>query len=193
VRRFLIVGHHAVTSPGFSLDDLAGAAGRMDILLSAANAALLLAHDIRRDAEAALLLLGPPDPPRLVRILGGRVKSYQPDLRSNAALLRRALEHGSRVEHEISPGILASKASLEEALDRLGPTFVYLKEGGKDVRSAVLPSDATFVLSDNQELTPEEGRAVLSRDALVVGLGPCSLHTDQAIVLVQNELDRREV
>jgi len=193
VRRFLIVGHRAVTSPDFSLDDLAGAAGRMDILLSAANAALLLAHDIRRDAEADLLLLGPPDPPRLVRLLGHRVRSYQPDLRSNAALLRKALEHGSRVEREASPGILASKASFEEALDRLGPTFVYLKEGGKDVRAASLPADATFVLSDNQELTADEERAVLARDALIVGLGPHALHTDQAIVLVQNELDRRGI
>ena len=193
MRRFLIVGHRAVTSPDFSLDDLAGAAGRMDILLSAANAALLLAHDIRRDAEADLLLLGPPDPPRLVRLLGHRVRSYQPDLRSNAALLRKALEHGSRVEREASPGILASKASFEEALDRLGPTFVYLKEGGKDVRAASLPADATFVLSDNQELTADEERAVLARDALIVGLGPHALHTDQAIVLVQNELDRRGI
>ena len=193
MRRFLVVGHRAVTRADFSLDDLAGAAGRMDILLSAANAALLLAHGIRQDAEAALLLLGPPDPPRLLRILGHRVRSFQPDLRSNAALLRKALEHGSRVEREVSPGILASKASFEEALDRLGPSFVYLKEGGKDIRETPLPADATFVLSDNQELTPEEERAMISRDALVVGLGPQAIHTDQAIVLVQNELDRRGV
>ncbi len=193
MRRFLVVGHRAVTSPEFSLDDLAGAAGRMDILLSAANAALLLAHDIRRDAEVGLLLLGPPDPPRFVRILGHRVRSFQPDLRSNAALIRKALEHGSRVERETSPGILASKAALAEALDRLGPTFVYLKEGGKDIRAATVPADATFVLSDNQDLTPDEERILFARDPIVLGLGPHALHTDQAIVLVQNELDRREI
>ncbi len=193
MRRFLVVGHRAATTPSFPLDDLAGAAGRMDILLASANAALLLAHDIRRDAEAALLLLGPPDPPRLVRIQGHRVRSYQPDLRSNAALVRKALDHGSRVEREASPGILASKASFEEALDRLGPTFVYLKQGGKDIRQEAIPADATFVLSDNQELTPDEERALLARDALVLGLGPYAIHTDHAIALVQNELDRRGV
>lgn len=191
MRRFLVVGHRAVTRADFSLDDLAGGAGRMDILLNAANAALLLAHDIRRDAEADLLLLGPPDPPRFIRFLGARVRSYQPDIRSNAALLRKALEHGSRVEREVLPGILASKASFEDALDRLGPPFVYLKEGGKDIRGSAVPTEATFVLSDNQDLTPEEERAVLERAALQLGLGPHGLHTDQAIVLVQNELDRR--
>jgi tRNA (pseudouridine54-N1)-methyltransferase len=190
VRRFLVVGHRAVTTPAFSLDDLAGAAGRMDILLSAANAALLLAHDIRRDAEADLLLLGPPDPPRLVRILGSRVRAYQPDLRSNAALLRKALEHGSRVEREISPGILASKTTFPESLDRLGAPYVYLKEGGPDIRATRVPADATFVLSDNQDLSPEEERAVRALEPQLIGLGPHSLHADQAIVLVQNELDR---
>jgi len=163
----------------------------MDILLNAANAALLLAHDLRRDAEVGLLLLGPPTPPRFVRLVGFRLKSYQPDIRSNAALIRRALVDVSRVEGESSPGVYGSIATIAEALDRLGPTFVLLKEGGKDIRVASLPADATFVLSDNQELLAEEERLLTDRGALVVGLGPVALHTDHAIALVQNELDRR--
>jgi tRNA (pseudouridine54-N1)-methyltransferase len=191
VRRFLVVGHRASTDPRFSLDDLAGGAGRMDILLNAANAALLLAHDLRRDTEVGLLLLGPPTPPRYVRLVGFRLKSYQPDIRSNAALIRRALVEVSRVEGESSPGVYGSIATFAEALDRLGPTFVLLKEGGKDIRLASLPTDATFVLSDNQELLAEEEQLLTDRGALVVGVGPVALHTDHAIALVQNELDRR--
>jgi tRNA (pseudouridine54-N1)-methyltransferase len=191
VRRFLVVGHRASTDPRFSLDDLAGGAGRMDILLNAANAALLLAHDLRRDTEVGLLLLGPPTPPRFVRLVGFRLKSYQPDIRSNAALIRRALVEVSRVEGESSPGVYGSIATFAEALDRLGPTFVLLKEGGKDIRLASLPTDATFVLSDNQELLAEEEQLLTDRGALVVGVGPVALHTDHAIALVQNELDRR--
>jgi len=165
----------------------------MDILLNAANAALHLAHDLRRDVEVGLLFLGPPDPPRLVRLVGVRLRSFQPDIRSNAALLRLALKDASRVEHEMSPGVCGSKASFDEALDRLGPSFVYLKEGGKDIRQASLPADATFVLSDNQELTMAEERSLTERGALIVGVGPKSLHTDHAIALVHNELDRRNV
>ena len=163
----------------------------MDILLNAANAALLLAHDLRRDTEVGLLLLGPPTPPRFVRLVGFRLKSYQPDIRSNAALIRRALVDISRVEGESSPGVYGSIATIAEALDRLGPTFVLLKEGGTDIRVASLPADATFVLSDNQELLAEEERLLTDRGSLVVGLGPVALHTDHAIALVQNELDRR--
>jgi len=191
VRRFLVVGHRATTDPAFPLDDLAGGAGRLDILLNAANAALLVAHDIRRDVEIGLLLLGPPDPPRLVRLVGHRLRSYQPDIRSNAALVRKALLHVSRLERETSPGVVASRASLPEALDRYGPAFVHLKEGGKDIRDADLPVDATFVLSDNVDLSADEERAVRDRGAVVVSVGPMSLHTDQAVTLVHNELDRR--
>jgi len=191
MRRFLVVGHRASTDPTFSLDDLAGAAGRMDILLNAANAALLLAHDVRRDVEVGLLLLGPPTPPRFVRLVGFRLKSYQPDIRSNASLIRRALADASRVEHETSPGVHGSIASFPEALDRLGPTFVSLKEGGKDIRQAALPADATFVLSDNQELLAEEETRLTELGALEVSLGPVALHTDHAVAIVQNELDRR--
>ena len=193
MRRFLIVGHRASTDPVFSLDDLAGAAGRMDILLNAANAALHLAHDLRRDVEVGLLLLGPPHPPELVRFEGFRLRNYQPDIRSNAALVRRALVDPSRIERESSPGVFGSQANFEEALDRFGPVFVYAKEGGKDIREASLPADATFVFSDNQDLMVAEERVQTERGALVVGLGPMALHTDHAIAILQNELDRRHV
>ena len=193
MRRFLIVGHRASTDPVFSLDDLAGAAGRMDILLNAANAALHLAHDLRRDVEVGLLLLGPPHPPRFVRFEGFRLRNYQPDIRSNAALVRRALVDPSRIERESSPGVFGSQANFEEALDRFGPVFVYAKEGGKDIREASLPADATFVFSDNQDLMGAEERVLTERGALVVGLGPLALHTDHAIAILQNELDRRRV
>ena len=191
MRRFLIVGHKAATDPTFPLDDLAGSAGRMDVLLNAANAALLVAHDIRRDVEVGLVLLGPPSPPRFVRLQGFRLHSYQPDIRSNAALVRRALVEPSRVERPSSPGILGSITTFTEALDRFGPTFVHLTESGKDIREAALPDDATFVLSDNQDLTAEEQAALRERGALAVAVGPTSLHTDHAIAIVHNELDRR--
>ena len=163
----------------------------MDILLNAANAALLLAHGMRADVEAGLLLLGPPDPPRLVRLLGDRLRSFQPDIRSNAALLRRALEHASRIERETSPGVIASRATFAEALDRLGPAFVYLREGGRDIRLADVPADATFVRSDNTDLDASEERVLADRVALTIGLGPRAIHTDHAITLLHNELDRR--
>src|SRR5437667_11075680 len=163
VRRFLIVGHRGSPIPAFPLDDLAGGAGRMDILLNGANAALHLAHDLRRDVEVGLLLLGPPRPPRFVRLEGFRLRNYQPDIRSKAALVRRALEGASRIERESSPGVFASQASFEEALDCLGPVFVYAEEGRTDIRQPSLPADATLVVAAHQALATPAARGLSDR------------------------------
>ena len=191
MRRFIVVGHRAVTTAEFPLNDLAGAAGRMDLLLNVANAALLVSHDLRRDVEVTLLLLGPPDPPRAIRILGERIERWGPDIRGNAALIRRALEHGSRLERETSPGIFASKRSLEEVLAGVPEPLVELREDGHDIRQASLPPDVAFLLSDSVDLTSEEREIISRKNPLACRVGPRSLHTDHVIAIIHNELDRR--
>jgi len=192
MRRFLVVGHRAATTPDFPIDDLTGAGGRMDLMLNAATAALLLSHDIRRDAEVTLLLLGPPDPPRAVRFVGGEIESLHPDVRSNAALVRRALARSTRVEWKASPGVYATKRGLSEILDATPGQPVVLAEGGRDFRAVELPGDAMFVVSDTVDLTPEEDAIVMDHGAIRASVGPRSIHTDHAIAIVHNELDRRE-
>ena len=192
VRRFLVVGHRAVTTPDFPLDDLTGSGGRMDLMLNAVAAALLVSHDIRRDSEVTLLLLGPPDPPRAIRFVGHEIESLNPDVRSNAALVRRALARASRIEWKASPGVYASKSGLAEVLEAMAGTVVLLAENGKDIRRVEVPRDAVFVLSDTHDLSPEEERIVMNRGATRVSLGPRSTHTDHAIAIVHNELDRRD-
>src|SRR5438132_8381241 len=119
MRRFIVVGHRASTSPEFPLDDLAGGAGRMDLLLTAANAALLVSHDLRRDSEATLILLGPPDPPRTICLEGARLQSLGPDLRANAGLARKALSRLARVEWQASPGVFAARWRLAKGVQRV--------------------------------------------------------------------------
>src|SRR2546428_13354912 len=131
MRRFIIVGHRASTSPEFPLDDLAGGAGRMDLLLTAANAALLVSHDLRRDSEGTPILLGPPDPPRTIRLEGARLQSLGPDLRANAGLVRNALAHGGRVERETSPGVFVARRGVAEGLEGGPEPRVFLCQRGK--------------------------------------------------------------
>ncbi len=51
MRRFVVVGHKAASSGDFKLDDMAGGAGRLDILLRCVNTSLFLSHSIRRDSK----------------------------------------------------------------------------------------------------------------------------------------------
>jgi tRNA (pseudouridine54-N1)-methyltransferase len=192
MRRFVIVGHKAVTTPKFSLNDLPGAAGRMDIVARCVNASLFLSHDLRRDVEVYVVLLGEPAPPVTIRVSGEHVRYLSPDERSPAALIKKALENGAPPfrEEECTPGVYISKRSFADVAGGL-ENLIYLHEEGEDIRDVTLTGDETFVLSDHQNLTPEEEEVLAGRGARKVSLGKKLYHADHCIVMVNYELDRR--
>ena len=51
MRYFVITGHRAVSTGDFKLDDIAGGAGRLDILVRCVNSAFFLSHNLRKDVE----------------------------------------------------------------------------------------------------------------------------------------------
>lgn len=193
--RFVVVGHRATTSPAFRLEDLPGTGGRLDVLVRCVSAALLLSHGVRRDAALTLLLLGSPEPPRAVRFDGAAVKHLNPDERSTASLIKRALETPltAHVWQAATPGVVVAKRDLARVLDEElagGRPLILLDERGEDARGIALPKDAVYVLGDHEGLTDEERALLDARGARAVRLGPQSLHADHAIVLLHNELDR---
>jgi tRNA (pseudouridine54-N1)-methyltransferase len=188
MRTFAVVGHLAPTGDGFTLDDLAGSAGRMDILCRCVNAALSISHGIRRDAEIHLILLGPPSPPKDLLLQGSAVRSLSPDERSTAALLRKALALPiGESFRESSPGVLVRRGGLAGLIAERG--YSVLSEDGQDMRT--LPDlPGSFLLSDHLDFTAGEDEALAGLPRISVG--PKVLHADQAITVLQNELDRRE-
>jgi tRNA (pseudouridine54-N1)-methyltransferase len=193
VRRFIVVGHKAVTSGDFKLDDLAGSAGRLDILLRCVNSAFFLSHGIRRDAEIYLVLQGEPRPPITVRFSGAEVRYLNPDERSTGALVRNAMLKADGEEVRSSPGVYVSRRSFSEVIADLASKseLVYLKEDGQDVRTKEFADDVTFVLSDHHDLTAEEEETLLAHSPSVINLGPHSYHADHCITIMNVELDRR--
>ena len=194
MRRFIVLGHRAITSADFKLDDLCGSTGRLDILLRCVNSAFFLSHGVRRDVEITLMLLGEPNPPKTIRINGTEVKYLNPDERSTAALIRNALLQKGEGERRCSPGIYVSERDYQEVLSNISKDsqIFYLKEEGEDIRTvSQLPEDCTFVLGDDQDLTEAEEEILMSYEPTKVSLGPTSYHADHCITLVNNELDRR--
>lgn len=194
MRRFVVLGHRAITSADFKLDDLCGSTGRLDILLRCVNSAFFISHSIRRDVEITLLLLGDPNPPKTVRIVGSEVKYLNPDERSTAALIRNALLQKPGGEKRTSPGIYVSERSYSEVLSNISKEsqMHYLKEDGEDIRECSFGDDNTFVLGDDQDLTEEEEKTLMSYEPKRICLGPISYHADHCLTIVNNELDRRE-
>ncbi len=192
MKRFVVVGHKAVTSGDFKLDDLSGSTGRLDILLRCVNSSFFLSHSIRRDVEVFLILQGPPNPPKTIKMVGSELRYLNPDERSTAALIRNALL--KKNHSRSSPGVYVSSQSYSSVIDDLSQRsqLVYLKEEGKDIHHVPLGEDVTFVLGDNQDLNEEEEDLLTEKGAGRVRVGPKSYHSDHCIIIALNEIDRRE-
>ena len=192
--RYVVTGHRASTSGDFKLDDIAGGAGRLDVLVRCVNSVFFLSHSIRQDAELYLVLMGGEDAPKTIRLVGNELRYLNPDERSTSSLIRNALlkKIGSD-EVSSSPGIYVSRMSFKDVIDAVSKTseIAYLKEDGEDIRKIKFKENVTFVLGDDKDLTENEESIVMEHSPKKVCLGPRSLHADHCIILVNNEADRR--
>ena len=83
VRRFAIVGHRAMSKGKLPLNDLAGGAGRMDVLIRAVMSSLLTSHGLRDNVEVVLHLQGGPGPHRRLKFV---VQSSEDFMQKSVAL-----------------------------------------------------------------------------------------------------------
>ncbi|MCK4757096.1 MAG: tRNA (pseudouridine(54)-N(1))-methyltransferase TrmY [Thermoplasmata archaeon] len=189
---FVIVGHKVNTDGQFSLNDLPGSTGRLDILLRCVNTSFFLSNDIRKNVEVFLVLQGELDGPKTVRFAGSELKYLNPDERSTAALVKNALMQNPGQDEEINstPGVYVSRRGLKEVLDSMGDRpFVHLREDGKSIREVELNENFVFVMGGQFDLTEDEENLVLDHNPANVSLGPNKLHASHCITIVLNELD----
>ncbi|WP_336357633.1 tRNA (pseudouridine(54)-N(1))-methyltransferase TrmY [Haloarcula sp. CGMCC 1.6347] len=191
MRQFVIIGHDAPTTPEFSLDDLAGAAGRLDVLCRCVTSAFFLSHAIREDVRVHLILADE----YTVTFDGSDLRRLNPDERSTAALIRKALEEREEaighIPVETSPGVSLTRRGFEGTLDDAASrgTVVQLHEDGDPIVDVAPPSDPVFVLSDHHDFRDEEATLLADHADECVSLGPKALHADHSITVAHNCLD----
>jgi len=199
MRTFIVVGHKAITTPNFSLEDIPGTSGRLDILCRAVTAAFVLSHGIRKDVCVYLILLG-GEVPKTIRLVGETLRHLNPDERTTAALLKKALAVPATPLWAMSTsGIFVRTGGLEQLLaDLKDARLIYLREDGADIRNldegldaCSLSGEAAFILGDHTGMTPEEECLIEQAGAKVVSLGSTSLHADHCIVLINWLLDNK--
>ncbi len=193
MRNFVIVGHKATTNPNFSLEDIPGTSGRLDILCRGVTSAFVISHGIRKDVCVYLVLLG-GDVPKTIRLQGETLRHLNPDERTTAALLKKALAVPATPEWTMSTsGIFVRTGGLAQVLDNLKDVRkIYLREDGLDIRglsAGELAGDAAFILGDHTGMTLEEEIMISEAGAEVVSLGPTSLHADHCIVIINWFMD----
>ncbi|MFB6140857.1 MAG: tRNA (pseudouridine(54)-N(1))-methyltransferase TrmY [Halosimplex sp.] len=191
MRQFIVLGHEAPTTDEFALDDIAGGAGRLDVLCRCVTAAFFLSHDIREDVRVHLVLAD-----ELTISFDGRdLRRLNPDERSTAALIRNALaERAEAIGHqpvETSPGVSLTRRGFEPTLEDAARdgTVVQLHEEGDPVVDVEPPTDPVFALSDHLDFTGWEADLLAETADERVRLGPEALHADHAVTVAHNFLD----
>lgn len=194
MRQFIILGHDAAVTPDFTLNDLPGSAGRIDVLCRCINSAFLLSHGLREDVRVHLVL----QDRYAIRLEGSELQYVNPDERSTAALLKRALEKAQEVdvtmEQRSSPGIYIKEQGFSKLLERVADEagVVQLHEDGDPIETVSLPENPLFVLSDHNEFTVDEEQLLQEHASHRVSVGPKALHADHVITIVQNVVDRSQ-
>ena len=190
-RTFVLIGQTAHADGDVRLDDLAGTSGRLDVMARAIRAALCISHGIRKNVVVHVVLMGGVRPVT-VRIDGAAAKFIRPDERALATILikavaRHAPEHDGFVEQR--NGIAVAWGGLAVAIaDARGAYFV-LEEGAADLRPAP-KEDAVFFIGDHLGFASDVRAQLAAIGAQAVSVGPLSLHSDDVVALVSNELDR---
>ncbi|EQD73441.1 protein containing DUF358, partial [mine drainage metagenome] len=182
----------------FSLNDLAGGAGRMDEIARAVSTAFTLSNDLRRDTEMTVLFVaGAPAGARRIDLVGARLRHLNPDERSTAALLKNALVRsaGYATEFESSPGLRVGPVDPDAALAAFAarPGVAWLTEQGGPASGAWSGTEEAWgaVISDPFDPSPAEAAILAASGVPRVSVGPRSLRTSQVIDLVHAEWDRR--
>lgn len=189
MREFIYFSSRARTSGNFT--DLMQA-GRMDIVCHVIIAAFFLSHETRQDVKLHLIFNGPPDPPKHLEFI------YNPDMpiskKDVAGLIKRMLykcREGKKVE--AFPGCFIEKKSFTKLLEEIeaeGKTLFILDKKGNDIRRAEIRENSVFILGDHEGMPKKEMKRF--RHLEKVSLSQKMLFASQALIVLQNELDRRE-
>ena len=172
VRRFAVIGHRAMSKGKLPLNDLAGGAGRMDVLIRAVMSALLTSHGLRNDVEVILHLQGGPGPHRRLKFVGSKLRGFHAEERSVAGLIAKAIREplpaighwvertpglydgGGKLSHTITEWKDSKLIRLDADAERL-----WKQESTIPIQSTTNEHSIAFLLSDDQPLESDVGIA----------------------------------
>ena len=172
VRRFAVIGHRAMSKGKLPLNDLAGGAGRMDVLIRAVMSALLTSHGLRDDVEVVLHLQGGPGPHRRLKFVGSELRGFHAEERSVAGLIAKAIREplpaighwvertpglydgGGKLSHTIAEWEDSTLIRLDADAERL-----WKQESTIPIQSTPNKDSLAFLLSDDKPLEENIGIA----------------------------------
>ena len=151
MRTFILFARKARTDSDFTLADLPGTGGRMDLVCRCVTSALWLSHGIRDDTNIIVVLNGPPNPPVSIDFPGNMLSMVSTDERSVASWIKKALEQEFEKEWlEIHNGLRVSRKSFQDVVKELKDRPIYvLHEDGEEIKKINLKENPVIVVGDH--------------------------------------------
>jgi tRNA (pseudouridine54-N1)-methyltransferase len=171
-----------------------GAGQGIEYLAAILTNGLFVSKGHRRDASVSLVLEKSADFSRVLTFSGEDLGSLE-NLHERALLgviadaLRVARDLTKEATAVDARGIGIRLVSFERLVKEkaMNQAVFLLDQNGEDVRTADIPANAVFVMTDHTPM-PKNTYSSMARQ----GVGPIVLHASQCITLVHDELDRRQ-
>lgn len=199
MREFVYYSRTAPTSGNFVGEDLQKA-GRLDIAIHTVIAAFFLSHKIRTDTRLHMIFAGMPDPTKHLEFFPvtegktGVDKIYLAKKDISTIIKKMLYKYREGEKREVFPGYWIEKKGFLECVKEMhkeGRNLYILDMDGEDLRSVDIKENPIFILGDHKGLPAKEYKR-LKQMATPVSVGKRWYFASQTVVLVNNELDRRE-
>lgn len=203
MRHFIYYSSTAPTSGKAVNEKDLMSSGRLDIAIHTVIATFFLSHSIRNDVTLHLIFDGSPDAPKHLELKPvlegetGKDKIYL-NKKDIASIIKKMLyKYKPGEKNEVFPGYWIEKKSLNVLLKELidsGKTIYILDKSGENLRSADISENSVFLLGDHKGIPAFKKELKRFRDKMYpISVGPKMYFASQTLVLVNNELDLREL
>ncbi len=205
MREFIYYSKSAVTAGNRIKEDLMKA-GRLDIACQIVIHGLFVSRHMRLNVKLHLVFDGPPDAPKHLEIFPGvSGKDNLGDIENKidiskkdiAGLIKRMLyKYRVGEKKEVANGYWIEKrgfADLVFELHNEGKEIFILDKRGEDIRKVEISENAVFIIGDQEGIPKKELKRIKGIPLKRVSVGPQTLFASQALIVLQNELDRRSM
>ena len=203
MRRFVIIGHRAMSQGKLPISDLASGAGRVDVLVRAIMSSLLTSHGIRQDTEVIIHLQGGPGPYRRIKFVGQQIRGMHAEERSVAGIIAKIIKQPTPpigIWRKVSEGLYESGGDIYDTIREHSESKIVVLDADQeslwslDAKITNEPNrnndlELTFILSDDKPLELEIQDNIVSRSIGSqwlqghIAIGICHFLLDQNVPL----------
>ena len=194
-RVFILKASKARTDNRFTIKDLPGSSGRMDLVCRCILSALILSKTHRLDTVFYAVLEGPPRPPLTVEVDGEKVKALPRDEFQTALVLKELLD--PNIASFPSGFRLINKSFRDVVGEQFNKSEIYLlHSSGNDIKETFIEfqkvekPQLAFILGDHIGLSQNDLEWLIQKGIRPLSVGPKEYLGSQCIFLVQEKLDR---